>query len=153
MHRKLLIKQTACCAPLTIQCWLFFSYVSWTEDVFAITYLAQITNITQTQFFASLKDKAIQTIKEKLKNQKVELEDNWEDQVRELKSAKSVAAFVQQVEKEIAEKSQVLGQVDNIPSPSKGNKSLLFFGMGMLIISLGGIIAWFIFYSRQKRTS
>jgi hypothetical protein len=45
------------------------------------------------------------------------------------------------MEKEITKKAQTLNKADSTPSPGKENKSLLYLGFGMLIVSLGGIIA------------
>jgi LPXTG-motif cell wall-anchored protein len=101
------------------------------------------------QKLSILKDKAIQTIREKLKKEGIELGNDWENQFQKTNSASAVAAFVQQMEKEITEKAQKLN-IDNMPSTGKENKSLLYLGLGMLAISLGGLIAWFIFSRRKK---
>ena len=106
----------------------------------------------RNQKLSVLKDRATQTIREKLKKEGVELGNDWENQLQKINSASAVAAFVQQMEKEITKKAQTLNKADSTPSTGKENKSLLYLGLGMLAVSLGGIIAWFIF-SRQKKNA
>jgi len=81
---------------------------------------------------------------------------NYVEQISALNSQESIAAFAQEIEKEIRQKSQMLNKVNNIPvtaaaADKEKNKSLLFLGLGLLIVSLGGTIAWFIFFGKNLR--
>jgi hypothetical protein len=54
----------------------------------------------------------------------------------------------------INKKAQLFNQVDNHPSPGReNNKSLLFLGAGILVVSLGGLISLLIFSLFKNRSN
>lgn len=104
------------------------------------------------------KELAGQKIEQLLKKYSLKSEDlpeeyqNWFEQIQKLDSSQAIAQFLQQMEEEITKKSQALNQIDNTFSPNEESKSLLFLGIGIFVISLGGLITWFFVFSPAGKT-